>query len=159
MKGIIIYGSKYGCTEKAVKMLQSKLHAGFGAVNLSKGEAPDLSHYDAVILGGPVYAGKTLKEVNSFMTQNIDALKEKRLGLFLCAGEENTEKRKEMLASVFPGELCSRATVMEVIGGELYWDKLDFFTKLILRVFIGVKDGYARLSEGTISSFAKTIAG
>lgn len=159
MKGIIIYSTKYGSTEKAVKMLLSKLPAGFAAADLSKGKVPELSQYDTVILGGPIYAGKTLKEVSNFMEQNIEVLKKKRLGLFLCAGEENLEKRKEMLAAVFPGELHDRAAAKEVLGGELYWDKLDFMTKLILRLFIGVKEGYKRLSEANINSFAKAVSG
>jgi menaquinone-dependent protoporphyrinogen oxidase len=157
MKGIIIYTTKHGCTEKAVKLLQSKISEDLKTVNLEKEKAPDLSMFDTVIIGGSIYVGKTQKVLTNYMQQNLNALKNKRLGLFLCAGEQNTERMQQMLVSVFPEDLYKCALVREVFGGELYWNKLDFVTKLMLRIAVGIKEGYSRLSEAKINSFAKEI--
>ena len=157
MKGIIIYATKYGCTEKAVKLLQSKIPEEIKTVNVVKEKAPDLSLYDTVILGGPIYVGKMHKELSSYMQQNLEELKKKRLALFVCAGEQDPVLIEKQLASAFPEELFNRAVIREAIGGELHMDRLDFMTKLILRVVKGIKEDYSRLSDAKISRLAKGV--
>lgn len=157
MKRIIIYATKYGCTEKAVRLLQSKISREIKAVNVAREKAPDLSSFDTVILGGPIYVGKMHAALSAYMQQNREALKEKRLALFVCAGEQDPALMEKQLASAFPEELYNRATVREVFGGELYWDRLDMMTKLILRVVKGIKEGYSRLSEAKIDRFVRGI--
>jgi len=159
MKGIIIYATKYGCTEKAVKLLQSKISGEIKTVNVAKEKAPDLSLFDTVILGGPIYVGKMHGALSAYMQQNHEVLNRKRLALFVCAGEQDPALMEKQLASAFPEELYNRAIAREVFGGELYWDKLDLMTKLILRVVKGIKEGYARLSEVKIDKFARGVFG
>lgn len=158
MKAVIIYSSQYGCTEKAVKLLQQKIQHGIKAVNVAREKAPDLSRFDTVILGGPIYIGKMHKAMSAYMKQNCEALKAKRLALFVCAGEQDPAVMEKQFASAFPEELYSRALLREAFGGELYWDRLSSLTKLMLRMVKGIKEGYARLSEVTIDRFANGIA-
>jgi menaquinone-dependent protoporphyrinogen oxidase len=157
MKGIIIYATKNGCTEKAVKLLQSKIPEGIKAVNIAKEEAPDLSSFDTVILGGPIYIGKLHKALSAYIRQNYEVLKRKRLALFVCAGEQDVAAAQKQFVSAFPEELYNCAIMREVFGGELYWDELDFMTKLILRFVKGIKEGYSRLSEVKIDKFARRV--
>lgn len=157
MKGIIIYATRYGCTEKAVKLLQRKIPGGTESVNIGKEKAPDLSLYDTVILGGPIYVGKTLKVLTDFMQQNLEALKKKKLALFLCAGEQDPQKKEALLTGAFPEELYKIAFMREIFGGELNWEKLDFMTKFMLRLVKGIKEGYSRLSEEKIIKFAADV--
>ena len=159
MKGIIIYATKYGCTEKAVKLLQSKIPVDIKAVNVVKEKAPDLSSFDTVILGGPIYAGKMHGALSAYMRQNREVLSGKRLALFICAGEQDPVLAEKQIAASFPEELYNRAIAREAIGGELYWDKLDLMTKLILRMVKGIKEGFARLSIAKIERLAKGIFG
>lgn len=159
MRGIIIYATKYGCTEKAVKLLQSKIPQEIKAVNVAREKAPDLSSFDTVILGGPIYVGKMHGALSAYMRQNLEALKGKRLALFVCAGEQDPVLSEKQLTAAFPEELNNRAIIREAFGGELYWDKLDFMTKLILRVVKGIKEGYARLSAAKIDKLAKAVSG
>ncbi len=157
MKGIIIYATKYGCTEKAVKLLQSKIPEKIKAVNVAREKAPDLSLFDTVILGGPIYVGKMHAALSAYMQQHREVLKSKRLALFICAGEQDPACMEKLLASAFPEELYNRAIMREAFGGELYWDKLDLMTKLILRVVKGIKEGYSRLSEVKIDRLARGV--
>ena len=158
MKGIIVYATRYGCTEKAAKILQKKI-PGIKTVNIMKEKAPDLSLFDTVILGGPIYVGKTLRGLTSYMQQNIEILKKKKLALFLCAGEQDPVQIGRLLRGAFPEELYRIAAVHEVFGGELRWEKLDFMTRLILKLVKGIKEGYPRLSEEKIGRFASEISG
>ena len=158
MKGIIIYATKHGCTEKVAKLLQTKLTQVIKAVDVEKENPPDLSSFDTVILGGPIYIGKLHKPLAAYMQQNSETLKTKKLALFLCAGEQDPACREKLIAANFPEELYNRAILREVLGGELYWNKLDFMTKLILRMVKGIKEGYSRLSETKIDRFVKGVA-
>ncbi|MGE5551029.1 MAG: flavodoxin domain-containing protein [Bacteroidota bacterium] len=157
MKGIIVYATKYGCTEKAVKLLQSKLPQAIKTVNVVREKAPDLSSFDTVILGGPIYVGKMHGALSAYMRENHEVLKKKRLALFVCAGEQDPTLSEKQFAAAFPEELYNRAIVREALGGELYWEKLDPMTKLILRVVKGLKAGYARLSEAKIEKLARGV--
>ncbi len=159
MKGIIIYATKHGCTEKAAKLLKSKLSGDFDMVDLKKDGAPDLSGYDTVILGSPIYIGQMLREMSDFMKKNIDMLLKKRLGVFLCAGEKDPQRLKELLVSVLPSQLYYHAAVKEIFGGELDLKNVGAFMRFMLRVCMGIKEGYSTLSEEKISSFGRAVAG
>ncbi|MHB8062666.1 MAG: flavodoxin domain-containing protein [Ruminiclostridium sp.] len=157
MKSIIIYTTKYGCTEKAVKLLRSKLPADVQAFNLEKDRVPDLSLFDTVILGGPIYVGKLQKSLSSFTQNHLEELKTKRLALFVCAGEQDAAKSKEQFAAAFSQELFQYAFVREEFGGEMRTDKISFIEKLMIRLVKGIKESYFRLSEDKIYSFTKKI--
>lgn len=49
--------------------------------------------------------------------------------------------------------------IRHVFVGELYMDKPDFMTKLVLRVVKGIKEGYSRLPEAKIDRLIKVILG
>lgn len=124
---------------------------------MAREKAPDLSLHDTVILGGPIYVGKMQKALSAYMRQNCEVLKGKRLALFVCAGEQDPVLAEKQLVSAFPEELYGCAVMHEAFGGELYWDKLDPVTKLVLRIVKGIKEGYSRLSEINIDRFAKGV--
>ncbi len=157
MKGIIIYATKNGCTEKAVRLLQAKLPEGVKAVNLENEKAPDLSSIDTVIIGCPIYVGKTLRIMTDFVQQNHEILKSKNMALFVCAGEQDTARSQKLIASTYTEELYHHAIIRESFGGELHWDKLDFITRIMLRLVKGIKEGYFRLSEEKIDQFARCV--
>lgn len=157
MKYIIIYASRHGCTEKAAKLLQEKLTEGTRAVNIEMEKVPDLSSFDTVILGGPVYIGKMHEKLSAYMKSQRDILKTKRLALFICAGEQDPIQRERLLVSAFPEELFACAIMREVFGGELSLKNLSFVKRLLLRFVKGIKEDYARLSEVKIDKFARRI--
>lgn len=72
------------------------------------GNCPDPAKYDQVIVGGSVYAGKIRKPVTRFCSENIDTLKGKKLGLFICGMADGDGVRKQ-LESSFPKELLAAA--------------------------------------------------
>jgi menaquinone-dependent protoporphyrinogen oxidase len=157
MKKIIIYASKYGCTEKAVKLLKSKIPGETITVNATSQKVPDLSSFDTVILGGPIYIGRMHKALYAYMQKNLETLKNKRLALFVCAGEQEPAALEKEFIEAFPEELYRRAILRESFGGELHLAKVDPVTKLILRAVKGIKEDYSRLSEPAIESFAKEV--
>lgn len=157
MKKLIIYATKNGCTEKAVKLLQAKLTGATKTVNITRERVSDLSQFDTVILGGPIYVGKIDKALYQFMVLHQGELITKRLGLFICAGEQDYERSQKQLIDSFPKELYDTAIVKDAFGGELDYHKLSFTTKLMLRIVKGITKGYSRLSGEKIEKFAQQL--
>ena len=80
---LVAYATKYGATgEIAEKIRQVLQDAGLQAdVSLVK-EAPNMSAYDAVVLGSAVYMGGWRKEAVKFLKDNETALEELPVWIF-----------------------------------------------------------------------------
>jgi len=155
MKTIILYTSRYGCTEKAAGLLKSKLGGEVEVINLIHARAPELAEYDTVILGGSIYYGKIQKEMTAFVSKVKPELEHERLGLFICAGTEREQALQE-LYTAFPKDLLVKAAATEVFGDEIYHEKLTLMDKFILRMVRGKKPSRG-LSVETIERFAQTM--
>lgn len=81
MRTLIVYGTKYGCTQKCAELLKERLSGKLFLQN-TKSYRSSLKEYDAVFVGGSVYMGKIRGEVSRFCRWHIKELLEKRLGLF-----------------------------------------------------------------------------
>jgi menaquinone-dependent protoporphyrinogen oxidase len=68
MKTAIIYVSKHGTTEKVARMIAGKLGSReVSFFNLKTDKNPDITPFDAVILGTPVYAGSPSKRMQAVL--------------------------------------------------------------------------------------------
>lgn len=153
MKTIIIYTTKYGCAEKAAYLLKSKLGEETEVINLMYAKEPTLDRYDTVILGGSIYFGKIQKEMSQYCIKHQTELSGKRLGLFICAGTK-AELAVEELKSAYPEELYNKAVIKEVLGDEIYPNKLSLMDRFVLRM-IGQKNrNGAGLSTEKLEKFA-----
>ena len=101
MKTLITYCTTHGCTEKTATELKQFFGGEVLLVNLKKEPVPDLSSFDRIIVGGSIHAGQIQKKVKDFCTQNIDVLKNKELGLFICCMEHG-EKHESQLQDAYP---------------------------------------------------------
>ena len=81
MKGIILYTSKYGATRRYAEWLAAE--TGFDCVETKKAKIEDVMQYDAVILGGGIYASGI--SGLSFLKKNIGKLQGKKVIVF-CDG-------------------------------------------------------------------------
>lgn len=156
MKSLIIYATKYGCTEKAANMVKEKLAGEVSLINIAKEKAPNLDIYDNVILGGSIYVGKIQKTLTNYITLNLPYLLHKRVGLFICAGQPEPVCTKE-LEEAFPVELFNHAAAKGVFGYEYRFDKLKWLDKLMVRKVAGVTESKYELSEQIIEDFAKAV--
>jgi menaquinone-dependent protoporphyrinogen oxidase len=133
MKTLIVYGSKHGCTEKCSNVLKDKLYGEVVVVDLKKDGIPDMNSYDNIVIGGSIYAGRIQKEITEFCSKNINVLKNKKIGLFVCCMSEG-EKAISQLNSCFSNELVSMAKVKEHFGGGFIFSKMNFFEKFIIKM-------------------------
>lgn len=158
MKILIAYASKYGFTQKAAEKLRDGLTTGkheVTLINLGEEQPSSLDLFDAVVIGGSIYAGFIRPEVRKFCRKNLEALTGKRLGLFVCCGLEN--KAEEQIKAVFPRELLSRAAATGYFGYEVNYDVMSFFDRIVMRLVSGQKENQFCLREENIKKFAAEL--
>lgn len=156
MNTLIVYSSKYGCTEKCAKLVSKELNDEVDIINLKETKEIDISKYDKVIIGGSIYIGKIQKEVTEFSTKYLDKLKNKHIGLFICGMQENDAIQTELYQN-FPPELIKMAVAKECLGGEFIIDKMNFMDKVIVKKVSKVTSNKSNISEVNIHKFAQAI--
>lgn len=156
MKTIIAYASKYGCTKECAEKLASKLQGEIELLDLKSGKAPDLSVYESVIIGSSVYIGTTQKEAREFCSGNLEILKNKKLGLFICGSQTGAALEQEFNAA-YPGELMKGAIVKDCFGGVFNFSKMSFMDKTIVKVIAKTNKDTSTLNDEKIEAFARQM--
>lgn len=156
MNTLVVFASKHGCTEKCAELLSKELIGKVDIINLKKVMYTDISKYDKVIIGGSIYTGKIQKQVTEFCMKNLDKLKKKRIGLFICAMQEGDTVNTE-LNSNFNSELIKIADVKEWFGGELIFEKMNFLEKFIVKKVSKVTSSKSNILEDNIHKLAQAM--
>lgn len=156
MKTLIIYATKYGCTEKCANILAKELGNDVKLVNIKFESNVDVTDYDTVIIGGSVYIGKIQKEISEFCKNNINKLKEKNIGLFICAMQEKMIETE--INQNFLPELLIKAKSIKHFGGEFLLDKMGLMDKIIVKKVAKVTTNKSNILTENIKKFAIEIA-
>jgi menaquinone-dependent protoporphyrinogen IX oxidase len=132
-KGIVIYGSQYGATEKYAKEIASQL--GFDCVSHTKIKSID--SYQIVILGGGHYAGsitgfkKTLEKINIDNTDLIVFT----VGLSSKTAE-NIDAINTAVRNVISKEKVDDSRIF-YYRGNMDFKKLSMVHRLMMKFMIG----------------------
>jgi len=70
MKTLIVYDSKHGSTEKICNWIKE----GIGDADICNVNNVSSLNYDLILVGSPIYFGKPLKSVISFLDDKRDSL-------------------------------------------------------------------------------------
>lgn len=149
MKNLIVYSTMYGCTEKCANKLKEKLEGETVVVSSNSKNIPNPNEFTNVILGSSIKIGKIGKSLSKYMEKNEKYFENKRIGLFICGGEKESDFIKEN----FPEKLYNDAISKEYFGGEISMDKVGFITGLVLKM-AGKYESYSRIEEDNILKFA-----
>ena len=155
MKTIIIYSTKYGSVEKAALKLKEHLKGDVEVCNVKNN--PGFIDYDVVILGGSIYAGRVQSVLKKYIHNNLSKLKEKKIGLFICAGTEKEADINSYLVNNFTQELYDRAIAKANFGYEYDLKKFSFIDRLAVRIVGGVKKSKATFYNEAIREFAGKV--
>ncbi|KAB3532814.1 flavodoxin domain-containing protein [Alkaliphilus serpentinus] len=156
MKTLIVYGTKYGCTEGCAKDLAKEVTGEVELCNLKNSKPADLEKYDKVIIGGSIVMGGIQKEVTEFCSTNLETLKGKKLGLFICCMRDG-ETAETQFNSAFPKELVEAATIKGYFGGEFILKKMTFIDKLIVKKVAKVSSDTSNILKENIHKFAEKM--
>lgn len=80
-KGVVVYASKYGATERYAKWLAQE--TGFDCMKAKSADIKEISGYDVIIFGGGIYASGIAGI--SFLKKNYAAVRDKAVAVF-CVG-------------------------------------------------------------------------
>jgi menaquinone-dependent protoporphyrinogen oxidase len=155
MKTLIIYATKHGSAESCSKLLKSKLTGEVEVINIKTDKVPDVHSFDKIIIGGSIYAGKIQKEITSFCSNNLNDLKNKKLGLFICGMNKNSIETE--LTSAFPQELLNSAVSKECFGGEFKLSHMNMLERFMVKVISKTDKDVSMLSEENINRLAQLI--
>lgn len=157
MKTLIIYSTKTGTVEECVTELMDKLKGDITEVKIQR-KAPklDLSPYKQIIIGASIHAGKIQGAIKDFCQNYLDELKEKKLGLFLCCLTPPDEAKKYFKEN-FPLECVNNAQALGLFGAAVYFEKMNFIERFILKKITKKNKSYSLLNKNNIQEFAKQM--
>lgn len=153
MKTLILYMTSHGCAGKAAEMLREFLPGDVEQVNLEHSEPPLLDNFDTIIIGGSIRIGSIQKKLRRFCEKNTGMLVTKRIGLYICCMYEN-EKALEQLRNNYPDPLVRHALATGIFGGELDFEAMNAFEKMIMRDVIGITVNISLFDEKAVKEFA-----
>lgn len=158
MKTAIIYYSKKGTTQKVAKIISEKLNSEEDLINLKQNTPLDISSYDRIIIGTPIYAGNSSKKVKKFITANQHHLLKKEIGLYVCGMEKEEEKQREELERAYPKELIDKAKSKQFLGGEFLFENMNFFERMIIKKIAKIDKSISALNHQNIDRFIQDIS-
>jgi menaquinone-dependent protoporphyrinogen oxidase len=157
MKTLIAYSTTHGCTEKTAIKIKEFLKVDTTLVNLKEDSNPALDKFERVIIGGSIHAGQIQKRVKVFCQTNLEELKSKELGLFICCMEEGETAQKQLL-DVFPDALHEVAKASAYLGGEFDFERMNFFQKLIVKKVAHVEQSTSKINDISIRKFSRQMS-
>ncbi|KUK21624.1 MULTISPECIES: flavodoxin domain-containing protein [Pseudothermotoga] len=155
VKVLVAYDTYTGTTEKCAKILAEKFKEA-RIINLAKGYGVVLNEYDCVVVGSYVHAGKISKRVKKFCEKNIENLRGKKIGIFLCMlGEE--KDFEEYVSRNFSSQFLDLVKAKDYFGGELNYERMNFVFRFILKLIVKNTKPKLGVREEKIENFAKQL--
>lgn len=157
MNTLIVYSSKYGCTEKCARQIAEHLGGTVELKNLKTSKKDfDLNTYERVIIGSSIYVGKASKETTEFCRRNLDRLQTKKLGLYICCMRDGQIAEDELTAA-YPEELRRQSLACDYFGGEIILNRLSSLDRLMARKAAKIETDLVSLSTEKIYGFSNKL--
>ncbi len=153
MSTLILYGSRKGSTKRRAEELAAMM-SDCEAVDARNAERVDLSRYEAVAIGSSIWAGKIHVAVRRFLRKHRSTLLTKRIGLFVCCGEETSDH----FHANIPADVLAHAVCRSCFGGELDIGDFGPLMRFVLRKKAGVTASYSRVHREAMASFVAAFS-
>ncbi|MDR0482564.1 MAG: flavodoxin domain-containing protein [Cellulomonadaceae bacterium] len=154
MSAIVIFATKHGTTADVAARVAEGLGPDTALVNLAD-STPNLTAYDTVVIGTPIYAGAPRKEVSRLCQSSV--LPSKKLGLFCVGLVINDDERVKEIADAFPEHLREIAVAKEFMGGRVKLAELGTFERLIVKKAAKISQDTDTVSEEAIAEFVAAL--
>jgi len=150
--------TSHGCAEKAAVMIRDRIADDVTMINLEDGETPPMEMFNTVIIGGSIRIGKIQKRIRKFCENNLDELLTKRMGLYICCMFEGAPALEQFDAA-FPYALREKAIATGLFGGELEFEKMNAFERMIIREVVNISEDVSKFNAGAVREFAERMLG
>jgi len=134
MKTLIVYYSRTGLTKKIATIISEALKADLDEIidnkkrsgpigymtsgrDAMKGVLTTITHahnpkdYDFIIIGGPVWVWTLTPAVRTYLDQNSDALRVKKVAFFATQGSSGSDKKFEVMEAMLKVKPISTLTI------------------------------------------------
>ncbi|PAT02185.1 hypothetical protein CI105_02240 [Candidatus Izimaplasma bacterium ZiA1] len=125
---LIVYASKKGATRKVAQMIKDNKE-NIQLVDINE-KLPNLNEYENIYIGTPIYIGMINKKIKKLINENLEILLTKKVNIFLVG--MNEKELENTIINNFPKSLREKSIIVHV-GGAYYFNKLNFFQKLIVK--------------------------
>ena len=143
-KVAIVVNSKFGQTEKIGQWLRQRLNPFCDAVHIYKITCPqdsikiDLTTYDLVIIGAPVYKGSFSQDLTQWAKTFSAVLHCKTTALFTVSGNAGDRRPQARAADDFMlrklmNETGLHPTYVASFGGAIHYTKYNFFLRWMMK--------------------------
>jgi menaquinone-dependent protoporphyrinogen oxidase len=122
-------------------------------INLKTDKNTDITPFDEIILGTPIYAGNPPKRMQMFIKNHAEILTAKRIGLFVCGMEPDEEKQQQELENAYPPALQQQAVAKHFLGGEFLFEKMNFFERAIIKRIAKTDKSVSQIDKDGIEKF------
>jgi menaquinone-dependent protoporphyrinogen oxidase len=159
MNTAIIYTSKHGTTERIACSIAEKLRETnkVELFSLKKNANPDISGFDWVILGTPIYAGQPSQKMKAFCKTNESLLLQKKTGLLVCGMQPEIEQKEKELKEAFPEILRNNAAATCFLGGAFIFEKMNFFERAIIKKIAKTTTSVEQIDWEAMDEFVKKM--
>jgi menaquinone-dependent protoporphyrinogen oxidase len=137
---LVTYGSKRGGTaEIAVAIAGSLRTQGFAVTCLRASEVRALAAFDAVVVGGALYAGRWVREARRFVARHARALRARPVWMFSSGPLDDSAQRTALAPTRAVAALMARigAKGHATFGGRLAADATGFPAAAMARSHAG----------------------
>jgi menaquinone-dependent protoporphyrinogen oxidase len=140
MRVLVAYGSKYGSTARLAEFIGEELK-GEGhevdVVDLRHCPDPEVTNYDMVVLGSPVFVGKWTKEARRFLEVRGPNLCERKVALFVSCSDVLFPEKVEAGRRMYLEEVAAsvpdlRPISLGMFGGVIDFSRYGALTKALL---------------------------
>ncbi len=152
MKALILYGTRKGCTRGCAEMVREQIGGG-DVVDVKKSRSVNLAGYDLIVLGSSIRMDKIHVEVSRFVKENLSILLGKRVGLFICSGDDKTDH----IGNNYPRALVDHAAAKAQFGGQIRLEEFGPVMRFMLKKAANVMENYDRLRPDVIAEFSKVL--
>ena len=123
MKALVVYGSKRGGTAGLAEMVGRALGDEGVESDVRSGaeDVPDLDQYDAVVIGGGLYANRWHKDARRFVRRHADELRGRPVWMFSSGPLDDSAETSEIppTGPVAKAMVRAGARGHETFGGSL----------------------------------------
>jgi menaquinone-dependent protoporphyrinogen oxidase len=130
---LVAYASKYGATKAYAEAMARELGPQARAIDLGsrEGRSLDIGHYEMVIAGSSVYAGRPRRAFKAFISRSGQALATKKTAFFLC-GLAKGDETKPIIQAAIPADMADRAMGIGYLPGWIDPEKANAFERFII---------------------------
>jgi menaquinone-dependent protoporphyrinogen oxidase len=146
---LVVYGTKYGQTEKIARYIGNRLLEAKRALTLMNGDAVprelSLDAFDGVIVGASIIVGKHQRSIRSFVREHRDVINTLPSAFFSVSGSaasksETGRNEATRMLSAFLSETGWRPRLTRTIGGAMAFRRYNPLVRWMMKR-ISAKEG------------------